>query len=117
MPSPTVKGTAFARGITGTVTGIRLQSYSISVAPANIEEIPGQDGYTQGVVMYDFRKTMTGEGFVPTPEAVALSIGNSLSFTGQAGEAIDGFITAYEERGQVKGQTLVSFTVVEYEDI
>lgn len=117
MPSPIVKGTAFARGITGTVVGIRLQSYSISVAPANVEEVPGQDGYTEGVVMYDLRKTFTGEGFVPTPEAVSLAIGNSLTFTGQAGEAIDGFITAFEERGQVKGQTLVSLTVVEYENI
>jgi hypothetical protein len=117
MPSPTIKGTAFARGITGTVTGIRLQSYSISVAPANTEEIPDQDGYVEGVIMYDTRKTFTFEGFVPTPEAVNLSYGTDLSFTGQAGESFSGFLVSYEERGQVKGQTVVSGTATEYEGI
>ena len=117
MPSPVVKGTAFHRGISGTVTGIRLQSYSISTAPANTEEVPDQTGYTEGVVMYDERKTFTFEGFVPTAAAPSLAIGNSISFTGTAGQTFSGFLSAYEERGQAKGQTLLSGTAIGYENI
>jgi len=114
MASPVVKGTAHIHGISGTVTGLTVQSYTVSRSFANADEVVDKDGMVIAVRYYDERTNLTVEGLVPSSYTAA--IGDGLSFTGN-GIAFSGHITNIEERGEAKGFMRISVTGVDYEDI
>jgi len=114
MPSPVVKGTAHIHGINGTVTGLTVQSYSVSRSFANADEVVDKDGMVIAVRYYDERTALTVEGLVPTTYSAA--IGDNLSFTGN-GIAFSGHITAISEAGEAKGFMRITVTGIDYEDI
>jgi hypothetical protein len=114
MASPVVKGTAHIHGINGTVTGLTVQSYTVSRSFANADEVVDKDGLVIGVRYYDERTNLTVEGLVPTSYSGV--IGDNLSFTGN-GIAFSGHITQIEERGEAKGFMRVVVTGIDYEDI
>ena len=114
MASPVVKGTAHIHGINGTVTGLTVQSYSVSRSFANADEVVDKDGMVIAVRYYDERTSLTVEGLVPTSYSAA--IGDNLSFTGN-GIAFSGHITQIEEGGEAKGFMRVVVTGIDYEDI
>lgn len=106
------KGTAHIHSIAGTVTGITVQSYTVSRSFANSDEVIGSDGVVVGVRYSDTRTSLNVEGLVPSTYGGA--IGDSLTFTGN-GIAFTGHITAIEERGEAKGFMRVSITGIDYE--
>jgi hypothetical protein len=113
MPSVT-KGTAHIHGINGTITGLTIQSYTVSKSFANADEVTNASGVVIGVKMYDERTTLNVEGLVPT--TYSGGPGDQLSFTGN-GIAFTGFIQSVEERGEAKGYMRVSITAIDYEGI
>jgi hypothetical protein len=113
MPSVT-KGTAHIHGINGTITGLTVQSYTVSKSFANADEVTNAVGVVIGVKMYDERTTLQVEGLVPT--TYSASIGDALSFTGN-GIAFSGFIQSIEERGEAKGYMRISISAIDYEGI
>jgi len=114
MPTPVVKGTAHIYGINGTVTGLTVQSYTVTESFANADEVTDADGYVICVRYSDKRTALTVEGLVPTSYSAA--IGDNLTFTGN-GIAFSGHITQKEERGEAKGFMRISVTGIDYEDI
>lgn len=114
MPSPVVKGTAHIYGINGTVTGLTVQSYTVTESFANADEVTDKDGYVICVRYSDKRTALTVEGLVPVSYSAA--IGDALSFTGN-GIAFSGHITQKEERGEAKGFMRISVTGIDYESI
>lgn len=114
MASPIVKGTAHIHSISGTVTGLTIQSYSVSRSFANADEVVDKDGMVIAVRYYDERTALTVEGLVPTSYTAA--IGDNLSFTGN-GIAFSGHITAISEAGEAKGFMRITVTGIDYEDI
>jgi hypothetical protein len=108
------KGTAHIHGINGTITGLTVQSYTVSKSFANADEVTNASGVVIGVKMYDERTTLQVEGLVPT--SYSASIGDALSFTGN-GIAFSGFIQTIEERGEAKGYMRISVSAIDYEGI
>jgi hypothetical protein len=108
------KGTAHIHGINGTITGLTVQSYTVSKSFANSDEVTNAVGVVIGVKMYDERTTLQVEGLVPT--SYSASIGDALSFTGN-GIAFSGFIQTIEERGEAKGYMRISVSAIDYEGI
>jgi hypothetical protein len=108
------KGTAHIHGINGTITGLTVQSYTVSKSFANSDEVTNASGVVIGVKMYDERTTLQVEGLVPT--TYSASIGDALSFTGN-GIAFSGFIQTIEERGEAKGYMRISVSAIDYEGI
>jgi hypothetical protein len=106
------KGTAHIHGINGTLTGLTVQSYTVSKSFANADEVTNAVGVVIGVKMYDERTTLQVEGLVPT--AYTASPGDALSFTGN-GIAFTGFIQSVEERGEAKGYMRISVRATDYE--
>jgi hypothetical protein len=115
MASPIVKGTAHIHGINGSVSGLTVQSYTVSRSFANADEVVDKDGMVIGVRYYDERTNLSVEGLVPS--SFSLSIGDTLSFTGNGIAFTGGHITSIEERGEAKGFMRVSITAIDYEDI
>lgn len=109
-----VKGTAHIYGIAGTVTGLTVQSYTVSDSFANADEVVGSDGVVKCVRYSDKRTSLSVEGLVPTGYSAA--IGDALSFTGN-GLAFSGWITQIEERGEAKGFMRISVTGIDYEGV
>lgn len=114
MASSITKGTAHVHGINGTVTGLTVQSYTVSRSFANADEVVDKDGMVIAVRYYDERTNLSVEGLVPTSYSAA--IGDGLTFTGN-GYPFSGHITNIEERGEAKGFMRISITGVDYEDI
>jgi hypothetical protein len=108
------KGTAHIHGINGTITGLTVQSYTVSKSFANSDEVTNAVGVVIGVKMYDERTTLQVEGLVPT--SYSANIGDALSFTGN-GIAFTGFIQTIEERGEAKGYMRISVSAIDYEGI
>lgn len=108
------KGTAHIHGINGTITGLTVQSYTVSKSFANSDEVTNAVGVVIGVKMYDERTTLQVEGLVPS--TYSASIGDALSFTGN-GIAFSGFIQTIEERGEAKGYMRISVSAIDYEGI
>ena len=108
------KGTAHIHGINGSLTGLTVQSYTVSKSFANSDEVTNAVGVVIGVKMYDERTTLQVEGLVPT--SYSANIGDALSFTGN-GIAFSGFIQSIEERGEAKGYMRISVSAIDYEGI
>ena len=114
MPSPVIKGQAAIHGINGTITGLLLQSYTVSTAYNGKEEIVGQDGVVIGIRYFDKRVTLSAEGVVPT--SYSFTAGDNLNFTGNS-MAFTGAIESVEERGEARGAMRVSIQGVDYEGV
>lgn len=108
------KGTAHIYGISGTVTGLTVQSYSVGKSFANADEVTNAAGVVIAVRYSDERTSLTVEGLVPS--SYTASIGDNLSFTGN-GLAFSGHITAITESGEAKGFMRISITAVDFEGI
>ena len=113
--SNTTKGTAHIYGINGTVTGLTVQSYTVTTSWANADEVTNSVGEVIAVRYSDKRTNLTVEGLVPTTYGGA--IGDTLSFTGNGIAFTGGHITQIEERGEAKGFMRVSITAVDFENI
>jgi len=109
------KGTAHIYGINGTVTGLTVQSYTVSSSWANADEVTNSVGEVITVRFSDKRVNLTVEGLVPTTYGGA--IGDALSFTGNGIAFTGGYITQIEERGEAKGFMRVSITAVDFESV
>jgi hypothetical protein len=113
MPNTVVtKGTAFIYGISGSVTSLTVQSYTVSTSFAKTDEAMDANGQVVGVRMMDKRQNLSIEGLVPS--AYSGAIGDNLSFTGNT-IAFAGHITNIEERGTNNGFMRVSITAIDYE--
>lgn len=108
------KGTAHIYGISGTVTGLTVQSYSVGKSFANADEVTDKNGLVIAVRYSDERTSLTVEGLVPA--SYSASIGDNLSFTGN-GIAFTGHIVSIEERGEAKGFMRISITGQDFEGI
>jgi hypothetical protein len=108
------KGTAHIYGISGSVTGLTIQSYSVGKSFANADEVTDKNGIVIAVRYSDERTSLSVEGLVAS--GYTASIGDNLTFTGN-GIAFTGHITAIEERGEAKGYMRISVTAVDYEGI
>ena len=108
------KGTAHIHGISGSITGLTVQSYTVGKSFANADEVRNAVGVVIGVRYSDERTSLSVEGLVPT--AYSASVGDGLSFTGN-GIAFSGHITQIEERGEANGYMRVSITGIDYEGI
>jgi hypothetical protein len=108
------KGTAHIFGISGSVTGLTIQSYSVGKSFANADEVTDKNGIVIAVRYSDERTSLSVEGLVAS--GYTASIGDNLTFTGN-GIAFTGHITAIEERGEAKGYMRISVTAVDYEGI
>lgn len=113
--STTTKGTAHIYGINGTVTGLTVQSYTVSTSWANADEVVNSVGEVIAVRYSDKRVNLTVEGLVPTSYAGA--IGDNLTFTGNGVAFTLGHITQIEERGEAKGFMRISVTAVDFENL
>ena len=113
--STTTKGTAHIYGIAGSVTGLTVQSYTVSNSWANADEVTNAQGEVIAVRYSDKRVNLTVEGLVPTSYGGA--IGDSLTFTGNGIVFTGGCITQIEERGEAKGFMRISVTAVDFENI
>ena len=113
--SNTTKGTAHIYGINGTVTGLTVQSYTVSSSWANADEVTNSVGEVIAVRYSDKRTNLTVEGLVPTSYGAA--IGDALTFTGNGIAFTGGHITQIEERGESKGFRRISVTAVDFENI
>lgn len=109
------QGTAFIHGVDGTVSGITVQSYTISTSHANADEVVNSQGIVVGVRYSDVRHNLSVEGLVAT--GYSGTIGNALTFSGMAGLDFDGHILTIEERGEAKGYVRISLTAIQYEGI
>lgn len=114
MASPLVKGTAHIHGINGSVTGLTVQSYTVTESWANADEVVDKAGMVTCVRYSDKRTALTVEGLVPT--SYSANIGDSLSFTGN-GISFAGWITQVEERGEAKGFMRITVTGIDYENV
>lgn len=108
------KGTAHIYGISGSVTGLTIQSYSVGKSFANADEITNAAGQVIAVRYSDERTSLSVEGLVPS--GYSASIGDNLTFTGN-GISFSGHIVSLEERGEAKGFMRISITGMDYEGI
>lgn len=109
------KGTAHVYGITGTVSNITVQSYTISRSFELDDKVAGEHGRTITHRLDGRTNELSIEGVLASA-SFSLSIGDTLSFTGNE-ISFAGHITRIDDRGQAKGFSLVSITAVQFEDI
>lgn len=113
--SSTTKGTAHIFGVNGTITGLTVQSYTVTKSWANADEVTNSVGEVIAVRYSDKRVNLTVEGLVPT--TYSQEPGDTLTFTGNGIAFTGGHITQVEERGEAKGFMRVSITAVDFENI
>ena len=109
------KGTAHVYGITGTVTNLTVQSYTISRSFELDDKVAGEHGRTITHRMDGRTNEISIEGVLQS-NSFALAIGDRVQFTGNE-ISFDGAITRIEDRGQAKGFSLISISAVSFEDI
>lgn len=108
------KGTTCYYGITGTVSQLIVQSYSISDSFNNEATVTDGTGNTITARYDDQKIELSVEGIAI---GGAPSIGDSLAFTAQSGQGFNGWITKVEEKGGTKEFVKVSITGVQYTNI
>ena len=109
------KGTAHVYGISGTVSNITVQSYTVSRSFELDDKVAGEHGRTITHRMDGRTNEISLEGVLQS-SSFSLAIGDRLQFTGNE-ITFDGAITRIEDRGQAKGFSLISITAVSFEDI
>ena len=109
------KGTAHVYGITGTVSNITVQSYTVSRSFELDDKVAGEHGRTITHRVDGRTNEISIEGVLQS-SSFSVAIGDRLQFAGNE-IAFDGMVTRIEDRGQAKGFSLISLTAVSYEDI
>ena len=109
------KGTAHVYGISGTVSNITVQSYTISRSFELDDKVAGEHGRTITHRLDGRTNEISIEGVLQS-NSFAIAIGDRLQFTGNE-ISFDGAVTRIEDRGQNKGFSLISLTAVSFEDI
>ena len=117
-------GTTCLYAISGTVSNLFVQSYSLSSSFNAEATVVNEDGLTKTHRLDDRKSEITVEGICKTSSMP--SLGATLSFTlnattaypsGSASVSFSGVITAIKETGTNKGFTQVSVTAIDYEGI
>lgn len=109
------KGTAHVYGISGTVSNITVQSYTVSRSFELDDKVAGEHGRTITHRVDGRTNEISIEGVLQS-NSFALAIGDRLQFSGNE-IAFDGMVTRIEDRGQAKGFSLISISAVSFEDI
>ena len=109
------KGTAHVYGISGTVSNITVQSYTVSRSFELDDKVAGEHGRTITHRVDGRSNELSLEGVLQS-SSFAIAIGDRLQFTGNE-ITFDGMVTRIEDRGQAKGFSLVSISAVSFEDI
>ena len=109
------KGTAHTYGISGTVSNITVQSYTVSRSFELDDKVAGEHGRTITHRVDGRSNELSLEGVLQS-SSFAIAIGDRLQFTGNE-ITFDGMVTRIEDRGQAKGFSLVSISAVSFEDI
>lgn len=109
------KGTAHVYGISGTVSNITVQSYTVSRSFELDDKVAGEHGRTITHRVDGRSNELSLEGVLQS-NSFAIAIGDRLQFTGNE-ITFDGMVTRIEDRGQAKGFSLVSISAVSFEDI
>jgi hypothetical protein len=117
-------GTTCLYAISGTVSNLFVQSYSLSSSFNAEATVVDEDGLTK-TARYDDRKSeITIDGIAKTSSIPAL--GATISFTvntqsaypsGAASVSFVGTITKIDDKGSNKGFTAVTITALDYEGI
>ena len=111
-----VKGTAHVYGIvSGTVSNLTVQSYTISRSFERDDRVQDASGLTITHRLDGRTNEISIEGVLQS-NSFSIAIGDRLQFTGNE-ITFDGVITRLEDRGQNQGFSLVSLTAVSYEGI
>lgn len=117
-------GTTCLYGISGTVSNLYVQSYSLSSSFNAEATVVDENGLTKTHRLDDRKSEITVEGICKTSSMPAL--GASLSFTlnantaypsGSASASFVGVITKIDEKGSNKGFTAVTVTAIDYEGV
>lgn len=111
-----VKGTAHVYGISGTVSNITVQSYTISRSFERDDKVEDASGLTITHRLDGRTNELSIEGVLQNSTSFTIAIGDRLQFAGNE-ITFDGVITRLEDRGQNKGFSLISLTAVSYEGI
>lgn len=109
------KGTAHVYGITGTVSNITVQSYTISRSFELDDKVAGEHGRTITHRVDGRTNEISIEGVLQS-SSFSVAIGDRVQFAGNE-IAFDGLVTRVEDRGQAKGFSLISLSAVSFEDI
>jgi hypothetical protein len=110
-----VKGTAHVYGISGSVSNITVQSYTVSRSFELDDKVAGEHGRTITHRVDGRTNEISIEGVLQSA-SFSIAIGDRLQFAGNE-IAFDGMVTRIEDRGQSKGFSLISVTAVSFEDI
>jgi hypothetical protein len=110
------KGTAYVYGISGTVTGITVQSYTVTRSFELDDKVQDETGKTVTHRLDGRTNELSLEGVLTSAATFVLTIGDKIIFAGNE-VAFTGCITRIEDRGQNKGFTLISLSATEYESI
>lgn len=109
------KGTAHVYGISGTVSNLTVQSYTITRSFELDDKVAGEHGRTITHRLDGRSNEISVEGVLQSA-SFSISIGDTFSFSG-AEISFTGVVTRIEDRGQAKGFSLISLSAVSYEDI
>ena len=117
-------GTSCLFGISGTVTNLFVQSFSVSAGFNNEDTVQDEAGLTKTHRLDDRKTTLSIDGICKTGTVPVL--GATLTFTtntssaypaGSASTSFVGIVTKVDEKSQNKGFTSVSVEAVDYEGI
>ena len=117
-------GTTCLYGISGTVTNLYVQSYSLSSSFNSEATVVDEAGLTKTHRLDDRKSEITVEGICKT--ASMPTLGATFSFTvnantaypsGSASASFAGTITKIDDKGSNKGFTAVTVTAIDYEGI
>jgi hypothetical protein len=119
-----INGTTCVYGISGTVSNLFVQSYSLSSSFNAESMVINEAGLTVTHRLDDRKSEITIEGIAKTGSVPVL--GATLSFTvntssaypaGSASTSFSGVITKVDDKGSSQGFTSVSVTAVDFEGI
>jgi hypothetical protein len=119
-----INGTTCVYGISGTVSNLFVQSYSLSSSFNAESMVINEAGLTVTHRLDDRKSEITIEGIAKTGSVPIL--GATLSFTvntssaypaGSASASFSGVITKVDDKGSSQGFTSVSVTAVDFEGI
>jgi hypothetical protein len=117
-------GTSCLFGISGTVTNLFVQSFSVSAGFNNEDTVQDESGLTKTHRLDDRKTTLSIDGICKTGTVPVL--GQTMTFTtntssaypsGSASTSFVGIVVKVDEKSQNKGFTSVSVEAVDYEGI
>lgn len=117
-------GTSCLFGISGTVTNLFVQSFSVSAGFNNEDTVQDEAGLTKTHRLDDRKTTLSIDGICKSGTVPVL--GATLTFTtntssaypaGSASTSFVGIVVKVDEKSQNKGFTSVSVEAVDYEGI